>query len=181
MTVHEFTTDLAYSHAQEDSPWWDKVYRSAFGASLKSHTRHTADGWHQRAGIDRLLILQDSTVIRVDEKVRRKSYPDILLETESKYYGEGDRRNVQGWAIKHSASDYIAYAFEPTQVCYLLPFQLLRSTLRNNYSEWWDNADRRAHGFRWAMAKNPTYVTRSIAVPTELLMKSMSKSMCVRW
>lgn len=181
MRMNDFHTDLDYAHEMEDAPWWDVVYRKAFGPRLLTHTRHPQNGWHQAAGVDRLLIFTNGETAKVDEKVRRKSRPDILLELYSSYYGSGSSRNTQGWATKDTAADYIAYALAPAAVCYLLPVPLLRSALRENWQDWLSLAATSQQGFRFVDAQNRTYVTRNIAVPTPTLLDAMGRAMTVTW
>ncbi len=179
MRTNDFATDLAYSHSQEDAPWWDEVYRKGFGNSMLSHHRHSQDGWHQRAGVDRTIVLRDSKTLRVDEKVRRRAWGDVLLETESKFYGPNVRKNVPGWAVKDALCDYIAYAFAETGICYLLPFHAMQSALRTNWTEWNTKADAKTNGFTFVIAKNSNYSTRSIAVPTDILLAAVTRTMTI--
>lgn len=123
-----------------------------------------------------MLTLADSTVIRVDEKVRRKHRADIALEVWS---DEG--RKIPGWACKDLHCDYIAYAFEPSRTCYLLPFRLLRRTVKENGSAWWKAAKDRRDGFDEVRADNGRYVTVSIAVPTAVLLDAIRDAMVITW
>lgn len=76
MSVHDFNDQLAYSHSQADRSYWQEVYRQAFPDMRRTlDLRH--DGWHQRAGRDRMVILSSGRTIFIDEKVRSKSYPDL--------------------------------------------------------------------------------------------------------
>lgn len=181
MRVNDFQSDLDYAHRMEDAPWWDIVYRKAFGSRLQTHTRHPQNGWHQAAGVDRLLIFTNGETAKVDEKVRRDNWPDILLEIWSSYYGTNDKRNTQGWACKDTAADYIAYALEPAAVCYLLPTWTLRGALRNNWRDWHALAHSSQQGFRFVDAQNHSYVTRGIAVPVQTLLDAMGRAMTVTW
>ena len=52
MTPHDFTESLARSHAAEDWPIWETIYRRAF-PDFAAMVNHRQDGWHQRQGIDR--------------------------------------------------------------------------------------------------------------------------------
>jgi hypothetical protein len=79
MSVHEFDERLAFSHGQSDQWWWEVVYRRAF-PDMVSMVDLRADGWHQRAGRDRAVVLSSGRAVYVDEKVRNKSYRDIALE-----------------------------------------------------------------------------------------------------
>ncbi len=81
--IHDFGECLDFSHAQEDQPFWGQVYRKAFGSTMCGFYCLRDDGWAQRAGIDRHVCLQDGTILKIDEKVRREDWPDILLEVYS--------------------------------------------------------------------------------------------------
>lgn len=169
---HNFAESLALSHEHEGAPWWADVYRTAF-PTMQAMVSVRNDGWAQRGGIDRVLTLGCGRTIRVDEKVRAKDWPDILVE----YWSDYDRR-VKGWAGKDLACDYIAYAFIPSQTCYLLPFHMLRSAFRKNSRAWWDK-------YRHVAAKNNSnghqYTTMSVAVPIDVLMDDLRDAMLVRW
>jgi hypothetical protein len=187
--THGFADQLAYSHSQADEPWWDQVYAQAFPDMATSvDLRH--DGWHQKAGRDRAIVLTSGRALYVDEKVRKEDYPDILVEVWSVYPKDGQPPYsppvppvgvVEGWARKALDCDYIAYALAPSQVCYLLPFPSLRAAVQNNLRGWIDLANRRVGGYRWVVAPNSRYDTIGIAVPPDDLTTAMTTSMTVRW
>jgi hypothetical protein len=168
MTVHSFARSLERSAKESDNPIWETVYRKAF-PSLASVVCVREDGWAQRGGIDRLLVLASGKTLSVDEKVRERDYGDVLLEYWSNY-----ERRVPGWIAKDLACDFIAYAVLPTKKCYLLPFQTLRQAWRNNRNEW-------VNDFREVKADNGTYTTVSVAVPVGVLFDSLRDAMTVRW
>ena len=122
--VHDFQERLAYSHAQEEAAWWEDVYRAAF-PSLAAMVSVRADGWAQRAGIDRILTLNNGKVIKIDEKVRSRDFPDFALE---RWSNEANKK--PGWTQKPLDCDFIAYAFVATGMCYLLPILLLQKASR---------------------------------------------------
>jgi len=160
--IHDFRERLEFSHEAEDLPLWREVYERAF-PTMVSMTSHRADGWWQRAGIDRTIMLASSKVIRVDEKVRGRCartgivYEDILLEHIS-----NDARCVPGWVCKPLLADYIAYAIAPLGRCYLLPVEQLQSAWRRHGEQW-----RATHGDR--SAANVGYRTVSTPVPVRVL------------
>ncbi|WP_273845440.1 hypothetical protein [Rubrobacter calidifluminis] len=166
--VHDFEESLKRSHAYEDAPWWREVYERAFH-NLQEMVSVRQDGWAQRAGIDRRLILADGTVLSVDEKVRERDYPDFCLE-----YWSDRKRQIPGWVAKDLTCDYIAYAFVPSRTCYLLPFQLLRRAWREHHRRW-------VGTYRKVEALNRGYVTVSVAVPIEVVLEAISDAMAVRW
>lgn len=166
--VHNFSESLAKSHAQANAPWWLDVYRKAF-PDLEAMACVRNDGWAQRGGIDRVLTLASGKTLTIDEKVRDKDWPDILLE----YWSDRDRK-IPGWVAKNLACDFIAYAFIPSQCCYLLPFQTLRAAWRTNCKDW-------SQTYQKVEAQNRGYVTVSLAVPTTILLTALSDAMVVSW
>ena len=175
MTVHAFDRSLALSHEQEAASWWEPVYRQAFpGFACMVSVRE--DGWAQRGGIDRVITLKSGRTVTVDEKVRAKSYGDILLERWS-----SRERKTPGWAQKDLACDHIAYAFVPDRRCYLLPALTLRAAWIRNGRDWISAAETESDGFRTMLAKNEGYTTESVAVPIPALLSAMQDAQVVEW
>lgn len=168
MTTHNFRDSLAWSEQYSDAPWWWDVYSQAF-PTLENMLCVRRDGWAQRGGIDRLLVLADGTTLKVDEKARAKDWPDFCIE----YWSDIERR-IPGWAVKELTCDYVAYAFVPSQTCYLLPFQLLRRAAIDNKAEW-------AEKYPRIDAKNNGYTTASLAVPIAVLLNAIRDCMVIRW
>jgi hypothetical protein len=167
-TVHDFHESLERSQGYADAPWWFDVYREAF-PNLRTAVNVRDDGWAQRGGIDRVITLASGKTLTVDEKVREEDWPDILLE----YWSDRDRK-IPGWVAKDLACDFIAYAFVPSQTCHLLPFLTLRRAWQINGREW-------VKKYKKVEAQNKGYVTVSVAVPTKLLMSSLTAAMTVSW
>lgn len=168
VVVHDFHDSLERSQGYADAAWWLDVYRAAF-PNLESAVCVRNDGWAQRGGIDRVLTLSSGKTLTVDEKVREEDWPDILLE-----YWSDLGSKVPGWVAKDMACDFIAYAFVPSQTCYLIPFQTLRQAWRHNCNQW-------VARYKRVEAKNRRYVTVSVAVPTDVLLKSLGDAMRVSW
>ena len=168
MTIHDFQESLARSRSYVDAPWWLEVYRSAF-PGLQGFVNVREDGWAQRAGIDRVLTLRSGKTINVDEKVRERDWPDILLERWS------DRaRKRPGWIQQDLACDFIAYAFAPSRTCYLLPFLSLRRAWKIHGRDWIEQ-------FPAIEARNNGYVTESVPVPIAVLLPALTDAMRVIW
>jgi hypothetical protein len=173
--LHDFRQSLALSHEYEDAPWWLEVYSRAF-PGFHSMMSVRKDGWAQRGGIDRVVQLKSGKSVTVDEKVRAKDWGDIALERWS------DReKKVPGWVQKDLACDFIAYAFVPSQRCYLFPFLTLRRAWILEGKRWCDLAEQKAGGFSVVHAENRGYTTESIAVPLDILLASIRQSMTVSW
>lgn len=168
VAIHDFQESLAKSHRAADAPWWAEVYRWAF-PSMRSMVCVRNDGWAQRGGIDRVLTLNSGRTISIDEKVREKDWPDILLE---RWSDEG--RKIPGWIQKPLACDFIAYAFVPSETCYLFPTLTLQRAWQIHGREWCDQ-------YPEIRANNGRYVTVSVGVPTDVLFNAMSDAMRVMW
>jgi len=166
VAIHDFQERLAWSHDQEEQPFWEAVYRAAFPGLLSVNSVRQ-DGWAQRAGIDRVIVLSSGKVIKIDEKVRSKSYDDILLERWS-----DEQRKQPGWVQKPLDCDFIAYAFIDSGVCYLLPTLLLQRAWRENGRKWIAECQE-------VRAQNKGYVTVSIAVPIADLLDAIRECIIV--
>lgn len=191
MTTHDFNRSLGYSHSQADEPYWQIVYKQAFPDMVSCiDLRH--DGWHQKAGRDRAVILSSGRAVYVDEKVRRDAYDDVAVEVWSVYPEEGQRpwppddRAIPGWGRKPLDCEYLAYAFEATQTCHLFPFLGLRAAWEKHARTWIEKASVEEDGYRWVEAKNrrrngSRYWSVSIAVPIVTLRKYIEDALVVTW
>lgn len=156
--MHDFAESLAMSHKASDLPLWEEIYRKAF-PTFCAMVDHREDGEHQRAGIDRSVILANSKQILIDEKIRwrnrktGKVYDDIALEYWSDY-----GRRVPGWVCKPLRADYIAYAIAPLGKGYLLPVIQLQSA-------WAAHGERWIRQYKQIVAENYGYDTVSVGVP----------------
>ena len=166
MAVHDFSERLAWSHKQEGKGWWESVYRKAF-PGLQSINSVRQDGWAQRAGIDRIIVLASGKVIKVDEKVRSRDYQDILLERWS-----DEAKQIPGWVQKPLDCDFIAYAFVQSGLCYLLPTLLLQRAWREYGRHW-------VGSYKEVRAQNRNYVTVSVPVPTDVLLDAIRECIIV--
>ena len=166
--MNNFEECLAASHAAEDLPFWEQVYRRAF-PNMVAFINHRQDGEHQRQGIDRSVILDNSKQILIDEKVRfrnkktDKVYTDVALE-----YISNDKTKTPGWVCKPLMADYIAYAIAPIGVCYLLPVPQMQLAWSRCSDKWF------AKPYPTIEAKNGKngklfYTTHSICIPPKVL------------
>lgn len=163
--LHDFQDSLRKSHDASDLPIWRQIYQKAF-PSMVACIDHRQDGEHQRAGIDRSLVLENSKQILIDEKARYKAYPDIALE-----YLSNAQRNVPGWVCKPLRADFICYAILPTGKAYLLPVPQLQQAWVRHGESW------KASYFN-PPAENYGYKTISCAVPVPVLFKAIGD--CLR-
>jgi len=173
--LHDFYECRAQSHAAEDLPLWREIYERAFGDC--TIISHRADGEHQRAGIDRSIILPDATRLLIDEKIRgrnrttNKVYADIALEFEHRYT---NGRVLPGWVNKPLRCHYIAYAIAPLGKAYLLPVIQLQAAWRKNQETWKSN-------FNVITARNHGYSTLSLTIPVADLFRAIGDAFRVNF
>lgn len=172
-----FHDDLAYSHRQEDQPWWEDVYKAAFPL-FDSMDSVRNDRFLQNMGIDRVVMLKSDRALYIDEKVRRQDYSDIAIEYKHEHV---TGRQSRGWIRKLARTDFIAYAFEPSRTCYLLPFQPLQCAWKKHGAMWLET-------YRIIRARNPRDITLSerkttysVAIPVSDLMWYLTDALTVMW
>lgn len=172
--MNDFQECLKSSHAASDLPFWEVCYRRAFPTMMAMHD-HRQDGEHQRAGIDRSVILSNGKTIWIDEKVRwrnketGKVYGDIALE-----YLSDELRKSPGWVAKPLLCDYIAYAIAPLGKCYLLPVIALQGAWVENGEAWLKSKE--CHKIR---ARNNGWTTLSLCIPVSILFPAIGKMLRV--
>ena len=166
--MNDFNQCLEFSHSASDLPIWREIYEKAF-PYMVAMTDHRGDGEHQRAGIDRSIILGNSKQILIDEKVRKKDYGDILLE-----YLSIEEKNTPGWVCKPIRADYIAYAILPTGMCYLLPVPQLQGAWEK-FGAGWINT------FKPRRARNNGYMTVNVGVPVNLLFRAIGSELRIEF
>lgn len=157
---------MAKSHAAEDLPIWEEVYRRAFPDFLSMDSFREYGEW-QKAGIDRGITLKNSKVIHVDEKVRSKPYEDIALE-----YWSVEEKQIPGWVCKPLRADYIAYLVAPLGVCHFLPVIQLQNA-------WVKNGDMWKKQYGSIRAKNKNYNTVCCCVPWQEVYKKVGRELRV--
>ena len=162
MKVNEFQTDLKYSLDERENEVFDRFYHRVF-PGIKT-IELVVDMAMQRKGIDKILHFKSGKSVTIDEKKRRKYYGDILLELWSVW-----EQNKRGW-LYTCQCDYIVYAVMPAKTVYLLPVLLLKKTWLVNQQSW-------AEIYPIHDAKNVGYVTKSIAIPTDVLLGAISAEM----
>jgi hypothetical protein len=169
--LHNFEECLAFSHTGSDMAFWEDIYRKAFPAMEAMHD-HRENGFHQKDGIDRSILLPGAKLIYIDEKLRGRNpktgqiYQDIALEEWS-----DEARHKPGWVTKPIRADYIAYAIAPLGKCYLLPVPQLQKAWLDNRTSW------KAQYYE-IRAQNNGYVTVSYGIPVPVLFKAIGQ--CLR-
>jgi hypothetical protein len=170
--MHHFAESLRLSHAAADLPLWEECYRAAF-PDFAAMIDHRQDGPHQRAGVDRSVVLANAKQVLIDEKFRgrnkktRKVYEDVALE-----YLSDSRRRTPGWVCKPLLADYIAYAIGPLGRAYLLPVLQLQQAWKGYVLEWLEL-------YGSIEAVNDGWVTLSCPVPAGVLLAAIGECLAV--
>lgn len=172
-TIHDFNEQLRWSEAAGYEPFWDAVYKKAF-PNIVNHMMTSGNTLGQRMGVDRVLYLSNNMTIAVDEKKRKGTYTDVLLE-----YISVDTTGAPGWMEKDLAIDYLAYAFIPTKQCYLYPWPLLRRVWLRYRDEWIAAGENKIDGFVKVPGYNKKYTTWSVAVPMKVLHSALRNSIII--
>lgn len=128
--VHDFQQYLEKSHHCQDLPFWGDVYKAFFGDGIVI-IKHSASGEHQKAGIDRSVVLPDSSIYRIEEKVDYHHNQNMFIE----YWSDWENK-VPGWINKPLRCDYIVYAILALGEAYFFkPLPLQRAWV-NNRERW---------------------------------------------
>src|SRR5579862_1030901 len=165
--TNDFQRSLQRSLKASDLPIWEQIYRQCFPAMQAMH-KHPQNGDHQKAGIDRTVVLANGKVISIDEKAREKNritrrvYDDIAIEE----WSDIDRKKL-GWGTKELLCDYIAYAILPLGIGYLLPVPQLQAAWAK-YGDLW-----KSKGYPRIEAKNNGWKTISWGIPVKVLFGAM--------
>ena len=103
------------------------------------------DEEEDRKGIDYVITLHGGAQVYVDAKARDKGCsrhwrngPELALEDYSVVPENGHSARM-GWTFDESKlTDLVLFTFDlsDTELCYLLPFQLLRVAAKRNWLEW---------------------------------------------
>lgn len=169
--VHDFKTDLAFSHDQETADFWRETYEQFFPGNV-AVIRHSEDGDHQRAGIDATVIMPNSKTYRIDEKLRRGAWSDILLEE----WADHERR-VPGWVCKSVLSDFVIYAVPESGKAYLMPCTALQTAWARN-ADAWRRTCQRIEAHNRDPRTGRTWTSLNWAIPEKVLFRAIGA--CLR-
>ncbi len=176
--VHDFEEDLTRAEQKAQEHWLHQILEKAFPNFLDT-IEVPRDTPLQFVGVDHIVVFHDGSVAYVDHKFRDTHYPDILLEYLNMY---DTGKQTPGWIEKQDTiTDWLNYVIVPSRTAYLLPFKALQELWLEKKEEWLNYADERRNGFRRVEAKNGSYITVSLAVPTDVLLNQLLDAKKIRW
>lgn len=167
--MNYFKPDLEYSQEASLEPFWGAIYQKAF-PEMEWHRPCKENGNGQQQGIDRVIYLKTGKMLLIDEKKRRKVYPDFALEVKSI---SDNGKETPGWMEKDLLIDFIAYAFMPIKTAYLFPWPLLKRSWLV-YKNTWINE------YKLLPAENEGYKTYFVPVPINILLATLKNSMIIK-
>lgn len=165
--IHDFKKSREKADSEKLHPFWESIYKEMF-PNFVEMTGTIGNLQMQKKGIDRIIILNNNKFVFIDEKVRFKNYEDICLE-----YISSDNTNSPGWMEKQVDIDWLAYAFIPSNKCYMIPFPLLKRVWKYYKNSWISD-------YRRIVAKNNGYNTISVAVPIDVIKHKISDSTMIQ-
>ena len=166
-----FNEDLKFSVDSEGLGFWRDVYAQFFPGNV-AVIRHSQDGDHQRLGIDTSVIMANSKVYTVDEKLRRGKWNDVLLEEFSDH-----ERRVPGWVCKSVLSDFVIYAVPESGKAYLMPCTALQTAWARN-ADTWRRTCKRVEAHNRDPRTGRTWTSLNWAIPENILFPALGQ--CLR-
>ena len=129
----------------------------------------------QFAGVDKILKVSGQQPIRVEEKIRRITRNDILIElvADNNFYLKAHRG--LGWGLKPYSTDLLLYFYEDSETGHIFSWVKFQKTLLNNLPIWYDLAKNNIKGFALKKAFNKGYYSINIVVPRTVFLKSYLK------
>lgn len=117
--ARDFGHDLAASHG--DNARWLALYRAQFPDCEFEFC--DGDSSMQVLGVDVVVKRPTGKEFLIEQKTRSRHFNDCLVEVWSKWFADGDPRNIAGWSVHpDKATQILAYAVRPLARCWLLPF-----------------------------------------------------------
>jgi hypothetical protein len=165
--IHSFNEQLAFSESKNGK--LDLIYQNYFqNVTGVNRIDRINEMTRQRAGIDTIVILNSGEKIKTQEKWRTREFTgDFLIEYCSVHRnGECEK---PGWIYSIDA-DYIFAVYAPSELVKIYPVVQLKLAWANNHEEW-------LLKHRKIRAQNRDYITLSIAVPTDILEKEITRVM----
>ena len=163
--VHSFNECLALSRSKEGA--LDRIYQNYFqNVSRVSRIERTDDMSLQRKGIDTFVTLNSGEVIRTQEKWRFRPYRTTFsLSIVACGATASVRRPVDLHVMQTTFSSSINRSFGED-----LPCRSTENCVELNKEQW-------IRDHRNIIARNPSYVTKSVAIPTTILEDEIRKAM----
>jgi hypothetical protein len=140
----------------------------------------------QFSGVDKIVVTQSGKVLRLEEKVRRKDWGDLLVEVIAdnrfaKYDPvnnsfEYEKKRGVGWGMKEYSTDLLLYYFEESDTGYILSWKKFKAMFDAMLPTWYIYAQQKQFGFDLKVAKNKGYQSINIAIPKDIFIEAYKKT-----
>jgi len=127
----------------------------------------------QKNGVDKLMFVNSQQPISIEEKIRRFTRNDILVELigDHRYYLKKDF--ALGWGLRDYKTDLLLYYFEDTNTGYVFNWKKFQKAFLKNLPIWHDFAKKRLFGFSLHKAYNDRgYHSINIAIPKDRMIEA---------
>lgn len=159
--INNFIENLIDSEKFNDK--LNELYTNIFKCDSIEVIDFKNDPQSQFNGIDKILYKGEKKIL-LEEKIRFKSYNDILLEEYSNY----ETRRI-GWLSENKLTQILIYYVVPQNTVYVIKFKELLKFYLKYHQEWLSLYCR-------SYAYNKTFTTTNIAVPVEVLKELLGKN-----
>lgn len=152
--INNFIDNLLDSEKFNDK--LNTLYTNIFKCDSIEVVDFKNDPQSQFSGIDKILYKGGKKIL-LEEKIRFKSYGDILLEEYSNF----ETKRV-GWLSENKLTQILIYYVVPQNTVYVINYKELLNIYLEKHQEWLSLYCR-------SYAYNKTFTTTNIAVPIEVL------------
>lgn len=176
MKVNDYSKDMSYADSQEILEKTNRFLRSKLMIFFKiKNIVPVKDRTLQYSGVDKILNTMDGKIIRIEEKVRRITRNDILVEliADNNFYLKKPRG--LGWGLKDYSTDLLLYYFEDSNTGWIFSWNKFQKTLLKNLPIWYNFAKNNQYGFSIKKAQNKGYYSINIVIPKEFFLNSYVK------
>ena len=178
MKVNDYSKDIAFAEDKDLSVKINSFIRkklSGVGISI-SNVVSVTDKNLQFQGVDKILTDTNFKRLKVEEKVRRNTKNDILIELISNNNEYLKSIKGIGWGLKDYNTDLLVYYFADTNTGYVFSWKKFQSALMKNLPQWYDIAKTRKRGFGLFKAQNKRYYSLNIAIPWKNFLKAYEEA-----
>ncbi len=184
--INYYGNDMQYADSQEIKMKADSLIReklSFMGPIMRIDS--IKDKNMQFAGIDKLILFSNGKTLKLEEKVRRKDYGDLLIEiiADNNFATYDHNTNVFestqprgiGWGMKDYSSDLLFYFIETESKGFIFSWKKFQAIFKGYLPIWYKLALEKKQGFSLKIAKNKGYDTINIAVPKNVFFNEYVK------
>jgi len=171
MKINNYAEDLAYSDSVSDKV--NLFTRSKLSQFYNIDNIISVQEKHlQFAGVDKIVKTIDGKIIRIEEKIRRVTRNDILIELLANTDQYLKHPRGLGWGLKAYSTDILLYYFEDSNTGWFFHWAKFQKTLIKNLPVWFDLAKNNKNGFMFKYAYNKGYKSKNIVIPKNVFLNA---------